>query len=60
MRAHVIHDHFRDVIDPKHENHWFAVDIEWKRLGPERRLLIKQARPYNFGNADVPTDCREF
>ena len=56
----VIHDHFRAVIDPTRENHWFAVDIEWKRLGPERRLLIKQARPYNFGNAVVPTDCREF
>jgi hypothetical protein len=56
----VIHDHFRAVIDPQGENHWFAVDIEWKRLGPERRLLIKQARPYNFGNAAVPTDCREF
>ncbi len=49
----------RDSI-PTGENHWFAVDIEWKLLGPERRLLIKQARPYNFGNAAVPTDCREF
>jgi hypothetical protein len=36
------------------------MDIEWKLVGPERQLVIKQARPFSFGRADVPTDCREF
>jgi hypothetical protein len=54
-----IHRHFRARLDPNGENRWFAVDIELKLLGDERRLLIKQARPYSFGRADVPVDCRE-
>jgi hypothetical protein len=24
----------------------FALDLEWKLHGPERRLIIKQVRPY--------------
>ena len=59
-----IHRHFQARLDPLGENRWFAVDIEWKLLGPERRLLIKQARPYSFGDSagawDVPADCREL
>ncbi|MBC8132540.1 MAG: hypothetical protein H7X95_06130 [Deltaproteobacteria bacterium] len=55
-----IHNHFRGRLDPKHVDRWFAMDIEWKLLGPERQLLIKQARPYSFGRTDLPTDCREF
>jgi hypothetical protein len=54
-----IHRHFSARLDPGGENRWFAVDIELKLLGDERRLLIKQARPYSFGKADVPVDCRE-
>jgi hypothetical protein len=55
----VIHAHFRTKLDPMRENRWFAVDIELKLLGDERKLLIKQARPYSFGRVDVPADCRE-
>lgn len=55
-----IHDHFRSVIDPEHENRWFAVDIELKLMGDEHELVIKQARPYSFGNAEIPADCRDF
>ncbi|MEO8213818.1 MAG: PEP/pyruvate-binding domain-containing protein [Myxococcales bacterium] len=55
-----IHDHFRGRLDPARQNRWFAMDIEWKLLGPERQLVIKQARPFSFGRADVPADCREF
>lgn len=55
-----IHEHFRPLIDPARENRWFAMDIEFKLLGPERRLLVKQARPYSFGSREVPDDCRSL
>ena len=55
-----IHLHFRPLLDPEQTNRLFAMQIEWKLIGPERRLLVKQARPYNFGTIDAPTDCREF
>jgi hypothetical protein len=55
-----IHEHFRPLVDPKGENRLYAMQIEWKLIGPERRLLVKQARPYSFGTLDVPSDCREF
>lgn len=54
-----IHDHFRAVLDPEHEMSWFAVDIEFKLMGPERALVIKQARPYSFGS-DAPTSWCDF
>jgi hypothetical protein len=55
-----IHRHFQSRIDPMHLNRWFAMDIEWKLVGPARQLVIKQARPYSFGRTEVPVDCREF
>ncbi len=55
-----IHDHFRPLIDPGAEDRWFAMDIEFKLVGAERALLIKQARPYSFGAAEIPADCREL
>src|SRR6185369_1270676 len=55
-----IHQHFQPLIDPNHTNRLYAMQIEWKLIGPERRLLVKQARPYNFGDLDAPTDCRSF
>jgi len=55
-----IHVHFRPLVDPDEMNRLYAMQIEWKLIGPERRLLVKQARPYNFGTIDAPTDCREF
>jgi len=55
-----IHRHFRPWIDPDDTNRLYAMQIEWKLIGAERRLLVKQARPYNFGDLDAPTDCRSF
>ncbi|MEZ4436836.1 MAG: PEP/pyruvate-binding domain-containing protein, partial [bacterium] len=55
-----IHRHFQPLIDPLGEDRWFAMDIEFKLLGDERSLLVKQARPYSFGSAEVPADCREL
>jgi hypothetical protein len=54
------HAHFRAKLDPMAANRWFAIEFEWKLVGPERRLVIKQGRPYGFGAAVVPADCREF
>ena len=54
-----IHNHFRAVLDPEQQVSWFAVDIEFKLMGPGRTLAIKQARPYSFG-ADVPTNWCDF
>jgi hypothetical protein len=45
-----IHQHFRPLLDPAQENAWFAMDIEYKLMGEERSLVIKQARPYLFGS----------
>ena len=55
-----VHDHFKRVLDPTDSNRWFAVDVEFKLLGDERALLLKQARPYTFGRVEIPADCREF
>jgi hypothetical protein len=44
-----IHDHFRPLVDPGQKNSWFAMDIEFKFIGPARQLVVKQARPYSFG-----------
>ena len=54
------HEHFRARLDPEGKNRWFALEFEFKLVGPERRMVIKQARPYAFGAAAIPADCREF
>jgi len=46
-----IHDHFRPLLDPEEANPWFAMDIEFKLMGPSRSLVIKQARSYSFGQS---------
>jgi hypothetical protein len=45
-----IHQHYRPMLDPRQENPYFAMDIEWKLMGDERALVIKQARAYSFGD----------
>jgi len=55
-----IHNHFRPLLDPESRNPWFAMQIEFKFVGPERRLLVKQARPHAFGEREIIADCREF
>jgi hypothetical protein len=46
-----VRDHFRPLLDPEQKNAWFAMDVEFKLIGDERALLLKQARPYSFGTA---------
>jgi len=53
-------EHFRNLLDPDGEDRFFTMETEFKFLGEERRLLLKQARPYPFGNLDIPDDCRDF
>jgi hypothetical protein len=55
-----VHLHFQPLIDPEMQNRLYSMQIEWKLMGLERRLLVKQARPYSFGGLEVPQDCREF
>lgn len=55
-----VHEHYRPLVDPQQSNRLYAMQIEWKLIGPERRLLVKQARPYGFGVIDAPVDCREL
>jgi hypothetical protein len=55
-----VHDHFRPLLDPQAENAWFAMEIEFKIMGPGRQLLVKQARPHSFGRREIIADCREF
>lgn len=54
-----IQNHFKNLLDPNDQNRWFTMESEFKFLGEERTLLIKQARPYQFTPPDLPADCRE-
>jgi hypothetical protein len=54
-----IQTHLRELLDPDQEDRWFTVESEFKFLGEERQLLIKQARPYQLRKLDIPNDCRE-
>ncbi len=64
-RLRAIHDHFKPRVDPENKVPWFAMEIEFKiddtstPVEGIRKLSIKQARPFNFGTADVPADCRD-
>jgi len=55
-----IEAHFQRYLDPDYENRWFAVDIEFKLVGADRQMVVKQARPYSFGSTEIPQDCREL
>jgi hypothetical protein len=57
---HAVHEHFRPLLDPAGANPWFAMEIEFKLVGPERQLYVKQARPHSFGHPEIFQDCREF
>jgi hypothetical protein len=48
------------LLDPEAQDPWFAVEAEFKLLGDERRLLIKQARPHAFSGFEILEDCREL
>jgi hypothetical protein len=54
-----LNQYFRPRLDPAQQNPWFAVDIEFKLMGPERRLVIKQSRGYSFGQ-ETPTNWCDF
>lgn len=55
-----VHQLFQPLLDPDGQNPWFAMEVEYKFLGAERRLLIKQARPHSFGTPTLFGDCREL
>jgi hypothetical protein len=55
-----VHDHFETLLDPAEENPWFAMEIEFKLITDDRIIMVKQARPYAFGDVDMPADCREL
>ncbi|MDX2051442.1 MAG: PEP/pyruvate-binding domain-containing protein [Polyangiaceae bacterium] len=52
--------HFRGILDPKREARRFAMEMEFKLVGPNHDLWIKQTRPYHFGNQPDTVDCREY
>jgi hypothetical protein len=54
-----LNQYFRPRLDPMEQNPWFAVDIEFKLMGPERALVIKQSRSYSFGE-ETPTSWCDF
>jgi hypothetical protein len=55
-----VHDHLRPLLDPENQNTSLAMEIEFKLMGEERQLVVKQARPHSFGDAEIIRDCREF
>ena len=55
-----IHEAFQPLLDPEARDAWFAMEVEFKFLGANRQLLIKQARPHSFGRPAPYTDCREL
>jgi hypothetical protein len=59
-RLRAVHEYFQALLDPQYQNRWFAMDVEIKIVGDARQVVFKQARPYTFGRAARPTDCREF
>jgi hypothetical protein len=54
-----LNQYFRPRLDPEQKNPWFAVDIEFKLMGPARELVIKQSRGYSFGQ-ETPTSWCDF
>jgi hypothetical protein len=55
-----IHELFSPILNPTNSNPWFAMEVEFKFVGPARNLLIKQARPHSFGQPILFGDCREL
>ena len=55
-----IHKHYQTRIDPEQKDRLFAMEVEFKLLRPDRRLVIKQARPHRFGTLELSSDCREL
>lgn len=55
-----VHDWFELLLNADAENPWFAMEVEFKFVGPSRQLLIKQARPFSFPNLVDFGDCREL
>lgn len=55
-----IQRHFQSLLNPNGEDRWFTMETEFKFVGEQRQLLIKQARPYKMPDVDIPDDCREI
>lgn len=54
-----IHARFQDHYRPRLGGEPFAVDVEWKLAGPERALVVKQARPWSRGHALPGPSCED-
>ena len=55
-----VQNHFKSYYDPNNEDRLFTMETEFKFLGEERSLLLKQARPYPLRRSEIPNDCRDF
>ncbi|HEX2731206.1 MAG TPA: lamin tail domain-containing protein [Polyangiaceae bacterium] len=55
-----IHEWFEPLLNPDGENPWFAMEVEYKFIGSDRHLMIKQTRPFIFPNLVSFGDCREL
>jgi hypothetical protein len=55
-----IQTYFQALLNPNEDIRWFTMEMEFKFLGEDRTLLIKQVRPKTMVNEDVPNDCREL
>lgn len=53
-----LHDHFSGLMNADGKNRWFTIEVEFKLMSAARNLFIKQARPFPFSNARMPSDCR--
>jgi Pyruvate phosphate dikinase, AMP/ATP-binding domain/Lamin Tail Domain len=55
-----VHDWFEPLLNADSADPWFTMEVEFKFIGEERALLLKQARPYSFPNLIDFGDCREL
>jgi hypothetical protein len=56
--ALAVHQQLAAVLDPNHENSYLAFDMEFKLVSAERALVIKQVRPYSFGQDQPASWCQ--
>ena len=53
-----VQNHFEGLLNAEGDDPWFTMESEFKFLGAQRTLLIKQARPYPVGDVNIADDCR--
>lgn len=58
--ATFVNQQLRPLFDPTSTLPHYALDIEWKLMGPNRSLVFKQVRPYPFPESTAATQCHEL